>query len=43
MEAGRDFETGIRKTVLWYLSNQNWVERIINGTYREWISKQYSA
>lgn len=37
------FETGIRKTVLWYLSNQNWVERIINGTYREWISKQYSA
>ena len=32
------FETGIRKTVLWYLSNQNWVERIINGTYREWIS-----
>jgi dTDP-glucose 4,6-dehydratase len=37
------FETGIRKTVQWYLSNQDWVDRIINGTYREWISKQYSV
>lgn len=35
------FETGIRKTINWYLNNQEWVKRITSGEYREWISKNY--
>lgn len=35
------FETGIRKTVRWYLNNQEWVSNITSGNYREWVSKQY--
>jgi dTDP-glucose 4,6-dehydratase len=37
------FETGIRKTVQWYLNNPQWVDNIQRGAYREWISKQYSG
>jgi dTDP-glucose 4,6-dehydratase len=37
------FESGIRKTVDWYLSNRNWVEEVTTGAYRQWIAKQYSA
>ena len=33
--------TGIRKTIDWYLSNQQWINNIEEGSYREWISKQY--
>lgn len=36
------FETGIRKTVEWYLSNQDWVNNIISGEYKNWVNKQYS-
>jgi dTDP-glucose 4,6-dehydratase len=36
------FETGIRKTVEWYLKNQEWVEEVTSGSYRQWIAKQYS-
>ena len=36
------FETGIQKTVQWYLSHQSWVENIINRDYLTWISKQYT-
>lgn len=36
------FDTGIRKTVQWYLDNQAWVANVTNGTYREWIEKQYA-
>ncbi|MGC4009294.1 MAG: dTDP-glucose 4,6-dehydratase [Pseudomonas sp.] len=36
------FETGIRKTVRWYLDNQEWVNNITNGAYREWVGKQYA-
>jgi dTDP-glucose 4,6-dehydratase len=36
------FETGIRKTVEWYLNNDSWIEEIISGSYRQWIAKQYS-
>lgn len=36
------FETGIRKTVLWYLENQAWVENVTSGAYREWVGKQYA-
>ena len=36
------FETGIRKTVQWYLSNPEWVQNVQSGAYREWVSKNYS-
>ncbi|MEZ3183642.1 dTDP-glucose 4,6-dehydratase [Pseudomonas sp. LM13] len=35
------FETGIRKTVRWYLDNQDWVAAITSGAYREWASRHY--
>ncbi len=35
------FETGIRKTVTWYLANQAWVANVQSGAYRDWMSKQY--
>ena len=35
------FETGIHKTVQWYLNNQSWVKNIQSGAYREWIDKNY--
>jgi len=35
------FESGIRKTVRWYLDNQDWVDNITSGAYREWVSRQY--
>ncbi len=35
------FETGIEKTIRWYLSNPDWVHSVISGSYREWIAKQY--
>jgi dTDP-glucose 4,6-dehydratase len=37
------FETGIRKTVQWYLDNQDWVSNIQSGAYREWVEKNYSG
>ncbi|MEY4725624.1 MAG: dTDP-glucose 4,6-dehydratase [Pseudomonadota bacterium] len=37
------FETGIRKTVQWYLANQEWVEGVTSGSYRQWVGKQYGA
>ena len=36
------FDTGIRKTVQWYLDNPEWVEGVVSGSYRDWLSKQYS-
>ncbi len=37
------FETGIRKTVEWYLDNQPWVENVLSGSYRDWVAQQYGA
>lgn len=37
------FETGIRKTVRWYLDNQAWVQQVQSGEYRQWIDRQYGA
>ncbi len=37
------FETGIRKTVQWYLDNQTWVENVTSGAYRNWVDKQYGG
>jgi dTDP-glucose 4,6-dehydratase len=36
------FETGIRKTVDWYLANAAWVANVQNGSYLEWTTKQYA-
>ncbi|MBU0540829.1 MAG: dTDP-glucose 4,6-dehydratase [Gammaproteobacteria bacterium] len=36
------FETGIRKTVQWYLQNPEWVQNVQTGAYREWLSKNYA-
>jgi len=36
------FDTGIRKTIHWYLNNQEWVADIQTGAYREWIKKNYT-
>ncbi len=36
------FETGIRKTVQWYLANQAWVTRVQSGAYREWVLTNYA-
>ena len=35
------FETGIRKTVRWYLDNEDWVREVQSGAYREWIDANY--
>ena len=35
------FETGIEKTVRWYLDNADWVEGVTSGAYRDWVIKQY--
>ena len=37
------FDTGIRKTVQWYLDNPEWVQNVQSGAYRDWVQKQYSA
>ena len=37
-----DFESGLRKTVEWYLSNPKWVEQASGGAYGEWIQKNYA-
>lgn len=37
------FETGIRKTVHWYLENEEWVRAVTSGSYRKWIETQYSS
>jgi dTDP-glucose 4,6-dehydratase len=37
------FDTGIRKTVAWYLAHADWVAEVQSGGYRDWLSKQYGA
>jgi len=37
------FETGIRKTVQWYLDNRDWVSHVQSGTYRQWVEKNYAG
>lgn len=37
------FETGLRKTIEWYLRNQEWIREVTNGSYRQWIATQYSV
>jgi len=35
------FDTGIKKTVQWYLDNPIWIEGVVSGSYRDWLQKQY--
>jgi dTDP-glucose 4,6-dehydratase len=37
------FESGIRKTVRWYLENEEWVRDVTSGGYRQWIATHYSV
>jgi dTDP-glucose 4,6-dehydratase len=37
------FDTGIRKTVQWYLDNQTWVTHVQSGAYRDWVQTNYSG
>ncbi|EXU80179.1 dTDP-glucose 4,6-dehydratase [Comamonas aquatica DA1877] len=37
------FDTGIRKTVQWYLDHPEWVAHVQSGSYRDWVLQQYSA
>ena len=36
------FETGIKKTVAWYLANSTWMQSVTTGEYRNWVNKQYA-
>ncbi len=36
------FESGIRKTIEWYLASEAWIREVTSGNYRQWIEKQYS-
>lgn len=38
-----DYETGIRKTIRWYLDNQDWMNQVRTGAYRQYYDAQYSA
>ena len=37
------FESGLRKTVQWYLDNSEWVKGVTSGAYREWVNRHYGA
>jgi len=37
------FESGILKTIQWYLEHEEWIEEVTSGAYRRWIEKQYSG
>jgi dTDP-glucose 4,6-dehydratase len=41
--AEESFATGLRKTVRWYLANAEWVDKIVSGAYRNWISTNYGS
>jgi dTDP-glucose 4,6-dehydratase len=36
------FETGLRKTIIWYLEHETWVNHVVSGEYQHWVEKQYS-
>ncbi len=37
------FETGLRKTVAWYLDNKEWVEGVTSGSYQQWVTRNYGT
>jgi dTDP-glucose 4,6-dehydratase len=42
-QAQESFETGLRKTVEWYLANAEWVESVTSGAYQQWITQNYGG
>ena len=42
LAAHRD-ETGLRKTVQWYLDHSGWVESVSSGAYQQWLTKNYGS
>jgi dTDP-glucose 4,6-dehydratase len=36
------FESGIRKTIEWYLNHDAWIKEVTGGSYRQWIAAHYS-
>ena len=38
-----NFESGIRKTIRWYLENMAWVGNVTSGAYQQWIATNYAA
>ncbi len=42
-EPCESLETGLRRTVEWYLLNEAWWRRVMDGSYREWITTQYGT
>ena len=36
------FESGLRKTIRWYLENSAWIEKVKTGEYRKWIAENYA-
>lgn len=41
-KASESFESGLKKTILWYLEHQDWAAHILSGEYQNWVEKQYS-
>lgn len=41
--AQESFETGLRKTVEWYLANAAWVQSVTSGAYQQWVMQNYGA
>jgi dTDP-glucose 4,6-dehydratase len=41
--AGETFESGLRKTIRWYLEHAGWIEEVTSGSYRQWIRTHYST
>jgi dTDP-glucose 4,6-dehydratase len=41
--AQESFETGLRKTVEWYLANTEWVESVTSGAYQQWMTQNYAG
>ncbi|HAD07841.1 MAG TPA: dTDP-glucose 4,6-dehydratase, partial [Porticoccaceae bacterium] len=37
------FDSGLRKTVEWFIANTTWVNNVSSGAYRQWINKQYGT
>jgi len=37
------FESGLRKTIMWYLANHEWVARVTEGSYRDWVAQHYGT
>jgi dTDP-glucose 4,6-dehydratase len=41
--AAETFDSGLRKTVRWYLENEAWTDEVTSGAYRNWMAAHYAA